>query len=165
MLLRWVGTAAICCRFSSRPLWGFDTNQALILAGVMIELPRVGVTPDHGAFFAIRNRPFQRSTGFEFAISDGLFSRLPLNRVARVWRGHAALGPRGRFYATWSRTRIRATSPDYARRLTFADAEPYHYPFLMLKTICDAVGARVERVETGSAHPRGESLIVITPLR
>jgi hypothetical protein len=49
--------------------------------------------------------------------------------------------------------------------VTFPDAEPYHYPFQMLAGICDAIGARAEKVQRATPHPRGESLMMITPRR
>ena len=46
---------------------------------------------------------------------------------------------------------------------TFPDAEPYHYPFALIASICDAIGAHAERAHSHSPHPRGESLMMITP--
>ena len=46
--------------------------------------------------------------------------------------------------------------------MTFPDAEPYHYPFQMLASICDAIGANAQRVNPPSPHPRGESVVLIT---
>jgi len=45
---------------------------------------------------------------------------------------------------------------------TFSDTEPYHYPFAQLVSICNAVGANVERIDCDDPHPRGESLMLIT---
>ena len=45
---------------------------------------------------------------------------------------------------------------------TYPDREPYHYPFSLIAHVCDAVGATVERV-ADSTHPRGESVLVISP--
>ena len=148
---------------------GFDTNQALILAGVTLELPRLGVSDDRGAY--VFNQEFDLSTapdGFRFAISEGFFSRLPLNRIARcVAAVTRRLSPDGRFYATWfENPDPRAFDPiDRGAFTTFPDAEPYHYPFAMLAGICDAIGVRAERVEASPAHPRGESLMVMTAAR
>jgi hypothetical protein len=50
--------------------------------------------------------------------------------------------------------------------MTYADAEPYHYPFAVIAGICNAIGARAERIDhqaAGGAHPRGESLMLVTP--
>ena len=61
--------------------WGFDTNHALILAGVSMELPRLDVPAERG--FYLFNQEFDLSgapEGFQFAISEGLFSRLPLEQ-------------------------------------------------------------------------------------
>jgi hypothetical protein len=74
------------------------------------------------------------------------------------------LAPDGRFYATWfENPDPRSFDPiDRGGFTTFPDAEPYHYPFQMLASICDAIGARAERIESTPAHPRGESLMVVT---
>ena len=39
--------------------------------------------------------------------------------------------------------------------------QPYHYPFELVRQVCTAVGATVERV-ADSTNPRGESVLVIT---
>jgi ABC-type polysaccharide/polyol phosphate transport system ATPase subunit/SAM-dependent methyltransferase len=149
--------------------WGFDVNQALILAGTTMELPRLEVSPEHGAY--LFNQEFDLSSapqGFQFAISEGLFSRLPLNRIARcIAAVTRRLAPDGRFYATWfENPDPRSFDPiDRGGFTTFPDAEPYHYPFQMLASICDAIGARAERIESTPAHPRGESLMVVTVSR
>ncbi len=149
--------------------WGFDTNHALMLAGVTMELPRVGVPAERGVY--LFNQEFDLSGApqrFQFAISEGLFSRLPLNRIARcIAAVTQRLASGGRFYATWfENPDPRSFDPiDRGGFTTFPDAEPYHYPFAMLAGICDAIGACAERVEPGRTHPRGESLMIITPAR
>ena len=80
------------------------------------------------------------------------------------------LSPGGRFYATWfDNPNPSAFEPiDRGGFLTYPDAEPYHYPFEMLAGICDAIGAHAERLDdraAGGSHPRGESLMLITPTR
>jgi hypothetical protein len=80
------------------------------------------------------------------------------------------LAPDGRFYATWY-DNADATCFDPIDRggfVTYPDAEPYHCSFSILERICDAVGARAQRLDDGLAgapHPRGESVMVITPSR
>ena len=64
--------------------WGFDLNQALILAGVddRIAASRRG---SRSRFLSLQSE-FDLSrtpASFRFAISEGFFSRLPLNRIAR----------------------------------------------------------------------------------
>jgi ABC-type polysaccharide/polyol phosphate transport system ATPase subunit/SAM-dependent methyltransferase len=150
--------------------WGFEANQALLLAGVSIELPRMGLSYERGSF--IINHDFDLSAighPVQFAISEGLFSRLPLNRIARcIAAVIKRLGPGGRFYATWfDNPDPLAFDPiDRGGFTTYADAEPFHYPFAILARICEALGAHAERVDgpfSGGSHPRGESLMVITP--
>ena len=146
--------------------WGFDVNQALILAGVTMELPRLGVSPIAASICSIRNSISQRSQRFRFAISEGFFSRLSVEPDCAVHcRGHAAT--RSRTAASMrpgSRIRIRGVSSPIDRDgfTTFPDAEPYHYPFEMLASICNAVGANAQRVNPPYPHPRGESLMLIT---
>jgi hypothetical protein len=41
------------------------------------------------------------------------------------------------------------------------DIAALHYPFELIRQVCTAVGASVERV-ADSANPRGESLLLIT---
>jgi SAM-dependent methyltransferase len=149
--------------------WGFDTNHALILAGVSLELPRVGVPDERGAF--LFNQEFDLSgspQSFRFAISEGLFSRLPLNRIARcIAAVTMRLASDGRFYVTWFENpdAVNFDPIDRGGFTTFPDAEPYHYPFTILASISEAIGARVERIEPAQPHPRGESLMIITPVR
>ena len=74
------------------------------------------------------------------------------------------LAPGGRFILTWPDNPDVASfepirQPDGA--LTYPDREPYHYSFDMLARVCDALGARAERMDDAS-HPRGEAVMVIT---
>jgi ABC-type polysaccharide/polyol phosphate transport system ATPase subunit/SAM-dependent methyltransferase len=152
--------------------WGFDVNHALILAGVTNELPRTGVAADRGSF--IWNHEFDLSAVLypvSFAIAEGFFSRLSLNRIARcIAAVTKRLAPDGRFYATWYDNPDPENFDPIGRDgfATYPDAEPYHFPFAFLERICDALGARAERLDesvAGAPHPRGESLLVITPAR
>jgi ABC-type polysaccharide/polyol phosphate transport system ATPase subunit/SAM-dependent methyltransferase len=152
--------------------WGFDVNQALILAGVTMELPRIGVMSERG--FYVSNHEFDLSAvtqNFRLAISEGFLSRLPLNRIARCIAAVVRrLAPDGRFFATWydNPDPGRFDPIDRGGFVTYSDAEPYHYSFSVLAGICDAVGARAERLEidgAGGPHPRGESAMVITCAR
>ena len=146
--------------------WGFDVNQALILAGVTMELPRLHVPAEHG--FYLFNQEFDLSNapqGFRYAISEGLFSRLPLNRIARcIAAVTRRLAPDGRFLATWFENPDPRNFDPIDRNgfVTFPDAEPYHYPFQMLASVCESIGARAEKIQQTRAHPRGESLLMIT---
>lgn len=151
---------------------GFDVNHALILAGLTIELPKVGVPHERGVY--LFNHDFdlsQVTTPIDVAISEGFFSRLSLNRIARcVAAVMKRLSPGGRLYATWfDNPDPSAFEPiDRGGFLTYPDAEPYHYPFEVLAGICDAIGAHAERLDdraAGGSHPRGESLMLITPTR
>jgi hypothetical protein len=105
-----------------------------------------------------------------FAIAEGFFSRLPLNRISRcIASVLKRLAPGGRFYATWyDNPEPRGFDPIQRHGFaTYPDAEPYHYPFTLLSGICDAIGARAERIDEtqlGAPHPRGESAMVITPV-
>jgi hypothetical protein len=45
--------------------------------------------------------------------------------------------------------------------VTASDTEPYHYSFDVLAGLCAALGLEATRLE-GTAHPRGESVMVIT---
>jgi ABC-type polysaccharide/polyol phosphate transport system ATPase subunit len=149
--------------------WAFDVNHALMQAGVSHELPPLGVSDARGVY--LFNHEFELSLigqPISFAISEGFFSRLSLNRIARcVASVLGKLGPGGRFYATWF-DNPDPTSFDPIDRgayVTYADAEPYHYSFDVLAALCEAIGARAERLDDGAAgrpHPRGESVLVIT---
>jgi SAM-dependent methyltransferase len=152
--------------------WGFDVNNALILAGVVNELPKVGVAPDRGRF--VSNHEFDLSAVVQpvsFAIAEGFFSRLPLNRIARcIGSVVQRLSPEGKFYATFYDHSHPGNFDPVERDgfVTYPDAEPYHFPFALLERICEAIGARVERLDAaavGAPHPRGESLAVISRVR
>lgn len=150
--------------------WGFDINHALMLAGVTMELPRVRVRPDQGFFVFNHEFDLSQVAPVSFAIAEGFFSRLPLNRISRcIASVLKRLAPGGRFYATWyDNPEPRGFDPIQRHGFaTYPDAEPYHYPFTLLSGICDAIGARAERIDEtqlGAPHPRGESAMVITPV-
>ena len=147
--------------------FGVDRNPALLEAGIRIELPRAGIDPEMAHFllsdtFDLGEIP----DTFDFAVADSLFAYLPFNSVARCIVGVVRkLKPSGRFYATWFE------NPDPtlfdpinhpSGATTYPDREPYHYAFGLIAAVCDTVGARVERVSV-SGHPRGESVLVISP--
>jgi SAM-dependent methyltransferase len=146
--------------------WGVEPERARIEAGVRFELPQAGVSPERGTL--VVSDTFDLSSiprRFDFAISENLFSRLSLNRIARCIASVVRhLAPDGRFFATW----YENPAPDNFDALdrggftTHADAEPYHYSYAVLEGLCEAVGARAERVTTNQRHPRGESVMLIT---
>jgi SAM-dependent methyltransferase len=147
--------------------WGVERNYLLLDAGRRIELPRVGVDPER-AFF-LHHDAFDFSVipdTFDFALAGSLFAHLPFNDVARCIAAVVRkLKPAGRFYATWFENPDPANFDPITHAnglITYPDREPYHYSFNLIEAVCDAVEARVERVAV-STHPRGESVLVITP--
>jgi energy-coupling factor transporter ATP-binding protein EcfA2 len=105
---------------------------------------------------------------FDVAIADSVFPFRPFNAVARCIASIVRrLEPSGRFYATWFENPDLANFEPIVQPggiTTFPDSEPYHYPFALIANICEVVGATVERVPS-VGHPRGESLLVISPRR
>jgi energy-coupling factor transporter ATP-binding protein EcfA2 len=147
--------------------WGLDGNGALVDAGVSLELPRAGVAAGRGHFvindtFALDGIPHP----FDVAVASSLFACLPFNGVARCIASVVRkLKPSGRFYATWFENPDAADFEPIVRPdggMTYSDRQPYHYPFDLVRQVCTAVGATVERV-ADSTNPRGESVLVITP--
>ena len=102
---------------------------------------------------------------FDLAVADALFPTRSFNTIARsIASVVRRLAPNGRFYATWFENPDPANFEPIAQPsgiATFADAEPYHYPFALIANVCDAVGATVERVPS-AGHPAGQSLLVIS---
>ena len=102
---------------------------------------------------------------FDVAIADSVFPCRPFNAVARCIASVVRmLEPSGRFYATWFENPDPANFEPIVQTsgvTTFSDSEPYHYPFALIANVCEAVGARVERMPAAK-HPRGESLLVIS---
>jgi len=105
---------------------------------------------------------------FDIAVADSLFPFRPFNTVARCIASVVRkLTPNGRFYATWFENLDPANFEPIVQPggiTTFPDAEPYHYPFALIASVCEAVGATVERVP-GTGHPGGESLLLISRRR
>ena len=146
--------------------WGYEKNIELYIAGAHIELPRAGVQAELGHF--IVNDDFDLSDArhpFDVAIASSLFRRLSLNSIARALVSVIrALGPDGRFYATWPE------SPDPVGldpivqadgSTTYCDHEPFHYSFAVLAAMVEAVGGRAECLDERT-HPRGETIMLIT---
>ena len=146
--------------------WGYEKDRGLFEAGVKIELVRANVRPERGhlivnEWFDLSESPHQ----FAFAIANGFWSRLSLNQIARCTASVLrALEPGGQFFVTWHE------NPDAqnfepivhaAGATTYPDMEPYHYPFALLAGVCEALGAKAERLDDRS-HPRGESIMRIT---
>lgn len=105
---------------------------------------------------------------FDVAIADSVFPFRPFNAVARCIASVVRkLQPNGRFYATWFENPDPANFEPLVQPngiTSFSDSEPYHYPFSLIANVCEAVGAVVERMPS-TDHPRGESLLVISPRR
>lgn len=146
--------------------WGFERNRELFDTGIIIELPRAGVPPERGHF--VVNDDFDLSGvphRFDLAIASAQARHLSLNRIARMIAAVVRrLAPGGRFIFTWPDNPDAASfepirQPDGTR--TYPDRDPYHYSFDMLERVCDALGARAERMDDTS-HPRGEAVMVIT---
>ena len=146
--------------------WGFDRNVELFVAGVQMELPRVGVRPEWGHF--VLNDDFNLSEipyTFDLAISSLFLRRLSLNSIARCFASVIRkLSPAGRFYVTWTDVSdADAFSPKQWAdgSTTWPDRDPFHYTFDMLAGIAELTGGRAERLPDDS-HPRGERVMVIT---
>jgi ABC-2 type transport system ATP-binding protein len=105
---------------------------------------------------------------FDVAIAASVFPFRPFNSVARCIASVVRrLQPNGRFYATWFENPDPANFEPLVHPngiTSFSDSEPYHYPFSLIANVCEAVGAVVERMPS-TDHPRGESLLVISPRR
>jgi energy-coupling factor transporter ATP-binding protein EcfA2 len=149
--------------------WGFERNRALLEAGIMVELPHAGIPPERGRFavadmFDLRNTPGP----FDFVTTQTGFAYLPFNDVARCIASVVRrLRDSGRFYAAWFENPDPSSFDPIVQPsgiTTYPDREPYHYPFELLVSVCNAVGATVERVDA-SGHPGGESMVVITRAR
>jgi len=146
--------------------WGFERNRDLFDAGVRIELARSGVLADRGHFvvndhFALDEIPY----AFDFVLASSLFNRLPLGQIGQcVAAVIRKMRPGGRLFATWienpDRTHFGPLSHPNGL-VSYPDAEPYHYTFPMLASLCEAVGARVERLDDAT-HPRGEAVLLVT---
>ena len=131
--------------------WGVEKNEALVDAGVNIELPRAGVDAGRGHF--VINETFdldEMPHPFDFAVASSLFAYVPFNAVARCIASVVRkLKPSGRFYATWFENPDAADFEPIVRPgggMTYPDRQPYHYPFDLVQQVCTAVGATVERV-------------------
>ena len=102
---------------------------------------------------------------FDLVVANSLFPSRSFNSIARCIASVVRrLGPNGRFYATWFENPDPANFEPIAQPsgvATFADAEPYHYPFALIANVCDAVDATVGRVPS-AGHPAGQSLLVIS---
>jgi SAM-dependent methyltransferase len=146
--------------------WGLDRDSSMIAAGVVMELSRVGIPPERGHF--IVNDTFDLDGiphAVDVAMANSVFCTLPFNSVARcIVSVVRKLAPWGVFYATWFENPDPVDFAPMQRAAgvtTYADREPYHYSFDLIEQVCQAVGARVVRVDD-STHPRGESVLAIS---
>jgi ABC-type polysaccharide/polyol phosphate transport system ATPase subunit len=127
--------------------WGFDRTPGIAETA----LRYFGHASTRGHF--VSNDTFDLSgtpQAFDFAMAGALFAQVPFNSVARCIASVThALGPSGRFFATWFENPNADDFDPIARgdgTETYPDREPYHYPYSFIENICDAVGATVERV-------------------
>jgi ABC-type polysaccharide/polyol phosphate transport system ATPase subunit len=146
--------------------WGYERHKTLFAAGT-VELARAGVEETRGHF--IFNDRFDFSSipvQFDFVLAGSLFVRLPLNQIAHcIAASLKMLKPGGTLFATWYDA-DPAAAFDLAPRgdgfVTHGSAEPYHYTFGLLQHVCEALGARVERLDV--ENPAGESVLAIRPM-
>jgi ABC-type polysaccharide/polyol phosphate transport system ATPase subunit len=138
--------------------------------------PAVSNTVDWTAFLGEEN--YVRVTGtaalferepepdaFDVAIADTAFFVVPFNTVARcIATVVQRLRPSGRFYATWFENPDPANFDPIVQAdglVSYPDREPYHYPWDLVVNVCDAVGARVERISDATAAG-GVSILAIS---
>ncbi len=102
---------------------------------------------------------------FDVAIAETAFLVLPFNTVARCIASVVPrLRPSGRFYATWFENPDPANFDPISQAdglTTYPDREPYHYPWDLIANVCEAVGARVERISDATAAG-GVSILAIS---
>lgn len=146
--------------------WGLDRDSALVQAGLHLELPRAGVSPER--VNVLINDCFELDAVphcFDFAIASSLFPYLPFNSLAMcIAAVIRKLNRSGKFFATWFENPDPTNFDPVVRPgagTTYSHRVPYHYSFELLAHACAAVGATVERVAS-SNHPRGESVLLIT---
>jgi ABC-type polysaccharide/polyol phosphate transport system ATPase subunit/SAM-dependent methyltransferase len=144
---------------------GLDSNEQLVKAGLTIELPRAGVDRRGSRFVVTSHFDLAGLPDVDYAIAHSLFPHVTLNVVAHcIAMVVRKLAPGGRFYATYFDHPDPLSAEPYVHAsgvTTYADAEPYHVSFELLAGICDAVGARAERVADWD-HPRGQRMVLIT---
>lgn len=142
--------------------WGYDRTPGISETA----LRYFGPNSNRGHF--VDNDRFDLNSvhqEFDFAIAGALFTQVPLNAIARcIASVTRTLAPSGRFFATW----YENPTPDDFNPITresgietFSDREPYHYPFSLIETVCDAVGASVERVSAAGLLA-GQQVLCIT---
>ena len=146
--------------------WGFDRDPVLVGAGIHLELPHAGVSPER--VNVVINEGFQLDAiphCFDFAIASSLFPYLSFNSLAMCIAGVIRkMNRSGKFFATCFENPDAANFDPVVHPgigTTYSDRVPYHYPFELLAHACAAVGATAERV-AGANHPRGESVLLIT---
>jgi ABC-type polysaccharide/polyol phosphate transport system ATPase subunit len=141
--------------------WGYDRTPGFAETAVRY----FGHAANRGHFVA--NDTFDLNgapQAFDFAMAGAAFAQLPLNSVARcIASVTRALSPSGRFFATWYENLHPDDFDPIARESgiqTYSDREPYHYPFSLIETVCESVGAIVER--TSVAGPvAGQQVLCI----
>lgn len=143
--------------------WGYEPDRDLLFDGIAIELTRAGIDPVKGHFIVNRTFDFSECPHlFEWMMASSLFTRLPLQGVARCLASALPkLAPGGRLYATVFEGPLTEDVQRADGTWTKADAEPHHHDMTVLAGIAQSLGAAMQRVDA-PPHPRGESLVVFT---
>ena len=147
---------------------GVERNGALLDLGMRVELPRAGVDPSRGHYLITAGTDLAEvaDRSFDYAIATSVFSYSPFNTIAcHIATVMRKLKPSGVLFATWFENPRPSSCDPIIQPIgmtTYPDREPYHYPFRLLKELCDTLGATVERV-AGATSPRGESVLSISP--
>ena len=149
--------------------WGYENRPSLYEASILVELKRAGIRDDKGHFmingtFDFSECPYR----FDVAVANAFFRRLSLNQIGHcIANVLAYLKPGGRFFATWLDNPDPKTFEPIERTggtLSYPDAEPFHYSFDILASVCDMLGADIEHMDA-PPHPMGERMLLITPRR
>ena len=143
--------------------WGYERHRSLFDAA-SVELTRAAVDPSRGHF--IYNDTFDFSAvpfRFDIVLAASLFVRLPLNQIAHcVANSLKTLKEGGTMFATWYDVEPDRLFDSVTRCdgfVTYGDREPYHHTFALLAGVCEALGARAERLD--DLNPAGESVMAI----
>ena len=146
--------------------FGVDGNAKVLRLGQEHVLDPSTIEDKKPVIVQMKDFGFERlGQTFDYALAQSVFTHLPLNSIMRCLVGVGrVLRAEGRFYATFfenarGKQHLEPIVHDPGRVKTYCDADPFHYDFETLASICKGTGLDVEYIGDWS-HPRDQKMLL-----
>jgi SAM-dependent methyltransferase len=147
--------------------FGIDRRSDLLEAGREYELRPRGLLAKQPTLVQMENFDFARlGQKFDYALAQSVYTHLPLNNILRCHvQMEKVLAPGGTFFVTfYENPHGKAFLDPLEQRpglWTYADEDPFYYPFETFRWVCEGTGLEVEYLGDWN-NPRNQKMVVFT---